>query len=69
MIVSQNNQPMFFSQSGIPFLLPTPLNSTPKPSTSTQSTASASNQPIISLQDLDIDRMVSAVKSKVDFAT
>ncbi|KAI6191231.1 Non-specific protein-tyrosine kinase [Aphelenchoides bicaudatus] len=69
MIVSQNNQPMYYSQSGIPFLLPTPLNSTPRPSTSTQLTSSSASQPIISLQDLDIDRMVSDVKKKADFAS
>lgn len=65
MIITQNNQQMFYSNDGIPFLLPTPLEPKPSQSTSTK----PSNQPLISLDELDIDRMVANVKSKVDFAT
>lgn len=63
-IITQNNQRMFYSQDGIPFLLPTTLE--PKPTNSIQN--QPTNQPIISLDDLDIDRMIENVKKRVDFA-
>jgi hypothetical protein len=65
MIITQNNQQMFLDSTGIPFLLPTPM----EPKSSQPQKVSNKPQTIISLNDLDIDSMILNVKKKVDFAT